>query len=266
VDWRWVWFWSLLWNAFVHAVTFNWSELSRDGDKLKEWWASLWGEISNQIGGVKNWAQDKVNYLAGYAYGLYISVRNEAWSWVLDARDRVTAKATEIYNYIAGRVSYLISYAQSLYNQAVSYARTVYDSLYAWARPYIDTAVNAVRSLYTWVQPYRDLITSWLATAKGAIDWLRTQAINQLQAFLRDPLGYVLGLLFSPLRDWINFYNQFGTLLKTFVANELRDWSTTWANGKKVLKAFLDDPEKFVLDIVAPRLIDLLVDELTKRW
>ena len=266
MEWRWGWLWSILWNILVHAITFNWSELSRDGDRFREWWRSFWGDVSNRLTDLRNWAQGKISWLQGYAFGLYWqgvsliystrdAIKSEIAGWVNSARSLAYSLRDQVQ-----------ALAWSLYNQARNFAQGIVNRVYAWARPYIDSAVNWVRGLYQWIQPFKWLITQFLAGARSAISWLWHTAWGTLQAFLANPIGFVLGWLLNPLRNLINWWQRYGPLLMTFVANELSEWYTLWQNGKRILKALVNDPEGFILDLLAPRFLDWLAGLIADNW
>ena len=266
MDWRWSWFWSILWNIVIHATSFNWDAVARDLDDLSGWWRSLWSEIENRIRGAKSW-------LIGYAYGLYVQAVNWINSQIDWAKGRLSwlqGYAFGLYlqatSFINSQISWLRGHAEWLVGQARSFASGLVSGVYAWARPYIDQAVSWVRLLYEWVQPYRDLISSWLVRARGAIDWLKDYALGRLQSFLSDPVGYVLGWLLTPVRNIVNWWQQYGPLLMNYVANELSEWLTIWTNGKRVFKALVDDPEQFIFDLLAPKFINWLTGVLADNW
>ena len=266
MEWRWGWLWSILWNILVHAVTFNWTELGRDGDRFREWWRSLWSEIESRVNDLRSWAQGRISWLSGYAFGLYwqaiskiydirAAIESKVAGWVNSARSLAYSLRDQVRNLV-----------WSLYWQARNFAQSIVNQVYAWTRPYVDNAINWLRGLYAWIQPYRDLITNWLVGARGAIDWLWHYAIGRLQAFLNDPIGFALGWLLTPIRNIVNFWQQYGPGLMTFVANELADLRTLWENGKRILKALVDNPEGFIFDLLAPMFLDWLEQLIADNW
>jgi hypothetical protein len=266
MEWRWSWFGTTVWNTLIHAVTLQWGALPGDIEELKNWWRSFWGDVSNRLTDLRNWAQGRISYLSGYAYGLFVRGVNLIYS-----------VRNTVYNVVSGWVNTARSYAASLYNLARSlawdlysrargFAQNLVNGVYAWVRPYIDNAVNWVRGLYQWIQPYRDLITDWLGRVRSAIDWLRYQAWGRLQRFLADPIGFVLGWLLDPIRNLINWWKRYGPLLMNFVANELAELYTLWANGKRILKALVNNPEGFILDLLAPMFLDWLAGLIADNW
>jgi len=169
-------------------------------------------------------------------------------------------------NWINGQISWIRGLAENLYYQARMFAQSIVDGLRNWVIPWVHDWINRIRSWYDWMQGYRAIITGWLMQARAVIDWLWHQAWGHLQAFLRDPLGYVLGWLLNPIRNLINWWGQYGPLLMTFVANELADLYTLWENGKRILQALIDDPEGFILDLIAPKFIDWLAGLIADNW
>lgn len=266
MDWRWSWFWGIIWSLCIHLITLNWSELQRDGDNLKGWWQSLWDEIAGRIDGAKSWVQ-------GYAFGLYVQALawiNSQVDWVKGRLSWLQGYAFGLYvqavNWINDRINWIRGFAESLYWQARGFAQAIVDGLRNWVIPWVQSWVNYIRSWYDWIQGYRSLITGWLMQARAVIDWLWHQAWGQLQAFLRDPIGYVLGWLLNPIRNFVNWWQRYGPLLMTFVANELAALYTLWTNGRRILEALVDDPEGFVLDLLAPMFIDWLAGLIADNW
>ena len=266
MEWRWGWLWSILWNVLVHAVTFNWSELSRDGDRFREWWRSLWSEIESRVSGLRDWARGRISWLTGYAAGLVYRLGLQAARWVADLRVSLTGWINSIVSWVHGRINWLTGLAYNLSNQARNFAQGLINGVYAWARPYIDNAINWLRGLYAWIQPFQWLITQFLAGAQGAISWLWHTAWGTLQAFLANPIGFVLGWLVDPIRNLINWWQRYGPGLMTFVANELADLRTLWDNGKRILRALVDNPEGFIFDLLAPMFLDWLEQLIADNW
>ena len=266
MDWRWSWFWGIIWAICVHLITLNWAALQGDGSDLRSWWQSLWNEITGRIDGAKSW-------LTGYAYGLYVQAVN--WingriDWVTGRLSYLSGYAYGLYvkavNWINDRINWIRNFAQDLYWQAVNFATILRDGLRNWVIPWVHSWVNNIRSWYDWIQGYRWLVTDWLHRAQGIINWLWHEAAGHIQAFLRDPIGYVLGWLLDPIRNLINWWQRYGPLLMNFVANELADLWTLWENGKRILKALIDNPESFILDLLAPRFLDWLAGLIADNW
>lgn len=266
MDWRWNWLWSIFWNAFIHAVLFQWTELQRDGENLKGWWRSLWSEIENRVNGVRSWAQGQISWLQGYAFGLYV----QTVSLVYSTRDTiygvVGSWVNDVRNWASGQLSWLQGYAFGLYLQVRAFAQSIVNAVYSWARPYIDNAIAWVRSIYEWVQPFRDLITNWLVGARAVIDWLWHYAWGQLQAFLSNPVGYVLGWLLTPITNLINWWQLHGSGLMDFVTNELPGLRNLLARGFAFLATFIDRPGQTILDLLTPIFLDWLEGLIADNW
>ena len=266
MDWRWDWLWSIFWNAFIHAITFNWTELGRDGGRLKDWWRSLWAEIENRIRGAKSW-------LMGYGFGLYVQAVNwinDRIAWVRGQLSWLQGYAFGLYvqavNWINARIGWVHGRAVYLTNLARSFASSLVQQAKNVLYPYIDYWIRWVQARFEWIQPWRDLVTNWLVRAKGVIDWLWHTAWGGLQAFLNNPIGFVLGWLLDPIRNLINWWRTYGPGLMTFVANELADLRTLWDNGKRILKALVDNPESFIFDLLAPMFLDWLAGLIADSW
>ena len=266
MEWRWGWLWSILWNILVHAVTFNWTELGRDGDRFREWWRSLWSEIENRVNALRSWAQGRISWLSGYAFGLYwqaiskiydirAAIESKVAGWVNGARSLAYSLRDQIRNL-----------AWSLYWQARSFAGGLVQQAKSALYYYVDVAKDWLRGRFDWILGFRDLIVNFLAPARAVISWLWHRAWGALQAFLNDPIGFVLGWLLNPIRNLINWWQRYGPGLMTFVANELADLRTLWENGKRILKALVDNPEGFIFDLLAPMFLDWLEQLIADNW
>lgn len=266
MEWRWGWLWSIIWNILVHAVTLQWGLLAGDAESFKSWWRSLWGEIENRLNDLRSWANSQISWLKGYAFGQIYQLSMTVAGWITDLRVTLTRTVDSVRSWAQGQINWLIGLAYSLYNQARDFAQSIVNQVYAWVRPYVDSAIHWLRGLYEWIQPFRELITGWLMGARAAVDWLWHRAWGALQAFLANPIGFVLGWLFDPIRNLINWWQTYGPGLMTFVANELHDLRTTWENGKRILKALVDNPEHFIFDLLAPMFLDWLEQLIADNW
>ena len=266
MEWRWGWLWSILWNILVHAVTFNWTELGRDGDRFREWWRSLWLEIENRINGLRSWAQGKISWLTGYVAGLVYQAALQAARTVADLRANLTAWINSIIAWMHGRISWMQGYAFGLYVQAISLINSIRSAIEAGIRAYIDGKVTWLLDKFGWVLPFKHLLPVWRDIILFVIHTLMQIAWQQVRDFLHNPIGFVLGPMFPRLMTVINFWSQYGSGLMTFVANELADLRTTWENGKIILRALVDDPERFIFDLLAPIFLDWLEQLIADNW
>lgn len=266
MDWRWVWFWSIIWSLCVHLVTFNWGAVQQDGADLRAWWQSLWAEISNRISGLRS-------YLLGYAFGIYVQVMN--WinsqiAWVRGQLSWLQGYAFGLYvqamNWVNDRIAWLRGIAYDLYNQARAFAQAAVDAFRYWVIPWVQGWVNNIRSWYDWIQGYRSLITGWLTQAKAVIDWLWHTAWGRLQAFLRDPIGYVLGWLLDPIRNLLGFWWDYGQRLRAFIVNDLSNLRNLLAAGFPLLRRFVDRPAETILELLAPVFIEWLAGLVADNW
>jgi len=266
MDWRWDWLWSILWSAFIHLITGQWSALARDGDSFKSWWRSLWSEIEATVNRAKSW-------LSGYAFGLYVQAINwinDKIAWVTGRLSWLQGYAFGLYvqavNWINDRINWLRGHAEWLVNAARAFAQWLANEVRAFARSYVDYWRTWLYNTFQWIQPLRDLIANWLTGARAVVDWLWHYAWGQLQAFLSNPIGFVLGWLLTPIVNLINWWQKYGSLLMTFVANELVDLYNLWNNGKLILAALVSDPQGFIFDLLAPKFLDWAAGVIADNW
>lgn len=266
MNWRWDWLWSIFWNAFLHAVFFQWSSLAQDGESLKSWWRSLWSEIENRVNDVRSWASRRISWLQGYAAGLYYQALVIVYRIEGAVRSTIDQRISSLWTWASGRISWLQGYALGLYYQALNVVYGIRSQIEAALRPYVDAAISWVRSLYKWIQPYRELISGWLVQARSAVDWLWHHAWRQLQAFLANPLHFVLGWLIDPIRNAINWWQQYGPLLANFAANQLPSLLNLLAAGFSLLRRFVDRPAETILELIADTFVDWAAGVIADRW
>lgn len=266
MNWRWDWFWSILWNMFLHAVTFQWGELGSDGEDLKDWWRSLWDEITRIVDDVEDWARGQISYWSGYAYGLYVQAIDWVNSSIASVWSGITSSADAIYSWAQSWFDWLSSLAYSVRDEAIAIAQSLVNSVYDWAYPYIDSVKWWVYDQFAWIQSYYDLVVNWLQTVRGGLDWLYWNAIGEIQAFLGDPLNYVLGWLRSPLEYWIGQLQQWGSDIIGFVTEDLADLRNLLATGYSFLMTFIDRPTETILELLVPTFVDWLAGLIADSW
>lgn len=266
MNWRWDWLWSILWNAFLHAVFFQWSALGQDGDRLKGWWRSFWGEVENRVASVRNWASGRISWLSGYALGLYYQALVIVYRIERAVRDTINWQINNLRAWANGRVSWLQGYAFGLYVQAINLVNSIRSAIENWARGYVDYWRGWLYDRFVWIQSFRDLIAGWLVRARAVIDWLWHYAWSRLQAFLNDPLGFALGWLLNPIRDAINWWQRYGPLLANFAANQLPDLLNLLSAGFSLLRRFVDRPGETILELIADAFVDWAAGVIADRW
>lgn len=266
MGWRWDWFWSILWSAFVHLITLQWSALLRDGDNLKGWWRSLWDEIENRLDGLKGWAEGRISWLKGYAFGLFYRLGMDAARWVGDLRVSLTARINDIITSIYTTRDWLVDLAHRLKNEAIGWAQGAVDQVRAWAEHYTNAARDWLYNAFVWVQNFRDLLSNWLVGARAVIDWLWHHAWGQLQSFLANPLGYVLGWLLDPIRNFINWWSFWGGSLRDFVVQDLPGLRNLLARGLSFLLTFVDRPGETILNLLYPIFLSWVENLIADNW
>ena len=266
MGWRWDWFWSILWSAFIHAVTFQWTALQQDGANLREWWRSLWDEIARRLDDLKGWAEGRISWLKGYGFGLFYQLSMDAARWVADLRTSLTRWINDIITWFNDTRNWLVDLAYRLKDEAIGWARGKADAVQTWARGYIDALIAWAVSVYQWLQPLRDLLSSWLPWVRGAIDWLKNYAWGHLQAFLANPLGYVLGWLLDPIVNLVNWWSAWGPGLRDFVVQDLPSLRNLLARGLSFLLNLVDHPMDVILEAIAPVFIDWLAHLIEENW
>lgn len=266
MDWRWIWFWTIVWNAFIHAVTLNWIALQQDGEDLKTWWRSLWDEITNRLDRLRDWAEGRVNWLKGYAFGLFYQLGMDAARWVANLRVELTPIINSVRTWAEGRINWLRQYAERLKNEAVQWARNSIDAAKATLYPYIDSVARGILDLFAWVDSYKWVITEWLQVSQASINWLRDWALGRLQSFLHDPIGYVLGWLLDPIVNLINWWAAWGHFLRDFVTQDLPALRNLLARGLGFLLTFVDRPGETILNLLYPIFLDWIEQVIVDNW
>jgi hypothetical protein len=266
LDWRWNWIGSLLWNLVVHAVSFQWSSLGSDIDAIKGWFSSFWGAITGYADDIEDWARGRISWLSGYAFGLYVQALDWINSQIASVRGWVSGQFSNLWNTFWGKVSDLYSYAYSQYTAAVSWARSKVDWAIAYLKDWATWWINWLRDRYEWILSYRWLVTDFLHGAQTVINWLWHTAWGNLQAFLADPKGWVLGTLLGPLIDGINWWRKYGPMLANFAVNQLPNLLNLLGVGFGLLMRFVDRPGQTILELIADRFIDWLAGLIADNW
>lgn len=266
MSYYWDWFWSIIWNMLVHAVTLQWSDLDGDKDDLVDWWNTLWSVIVDTATGIATnireaW-RDWIQGISDYAYSLYLY----AYDIYNKLGAALWASALSVADWVVERVQGAINYAFDLYNAAIAFADEVGDLLETWVVNYVGYWIGWVVGQFNWIQPYYDLIANWLTGVTDVIDWLRNVAWSTLQAFLNDPIGFVLGWWLDSIIEVASWWIENGWNLANFIANELDAWRDLFARGLSFLSMFVDDPLETILTLLAPVVLDWLEERVVERW
>jgi len=256
---------NILWNALIHAVTLQWTQLNQDLEAFKDWFQSLWDLILEKVNAVRSWAEGKVSWLQGYAFGLFYQLGMDAARWVANLRTDLTSWINSIITWVTATRDWLWNEAVRLMNEAIAWARAKADAVRVWAEGYTNAVRDWLYNTFVWIQGFRDLIANWLVAAKVVIDWLWHSAWNQLKAFLSNPIGYVLGWLLPPLQDFINWWALWGGAVRDFVTQDLPRLRNLLARGFAFLFNLVDHPQDVILGTITPIFLDWLGDRIRER-
>lgn len=266
MGWRWVLLFDILKTFIIHVATFQWDRLDADLFWFKNWWSSYWSEIENRLDNLKGWAEGRISYLKGYAFGLFYQLGMDAARWVGDLRVSLTNWVNDLITWIHGRVNWLTDLAYRLKNEAIDWARGKADAVQTWARGYVDALIAWAVSVYQWLQPLRDLLGAWLPWVRGAIDWLKDYAWGHLQAFLANPIGYVMGWLLDPIVNLVNWWSAWGGSLRDFVVQDLPGLRNLLARGLSFLLTFVDRPGETILNLLYPVFLNWVENLIADNW
>lgn len=266
MDWKWYGLFTILWNMLVYAVTFQWDRLRQEQETFRNWWADLWDRISSTATSIATSVRDAwrtwISDIANDAWNAW----NQAWAAWQKIGSTLQEYAYDIGHYIAVQINNTRNHAIGLVNGAITLTYTVRDTIYSVLYPYIDSWIAWVTDRFEWVTPYYDLIVNWLTGARAVIDWLWYQAWAQLQAFLSDSVGWVLGWLLTPITNIVNWWATWGDRLHGFVSEDLVRLRNLLARGFQFLDNFVDNPLDEILNLLAPVVIDWLEDQIAERW
>jgi hypothetical protein len=203
----------------------------------------LWGQIdkvlvwfSGQFWTWLSYLKDFFRWLDAYTTLIY----NEAVTWASNAINNVKAWATNLYNYLASLIAQIYddatSYARQLYNRAIDYANSLIDAVTSYAVSLYHKALDAIQGvldyLIAWavgqIAAARDFIIHLfdpllvlvpilsvllLLTDKNIVTKLITFAqtiYGEVVAFFEDPLGFILGLIWTQAVTFFCFVLGYG--------------------------------------------------------
>jgi len=263
---RWNDFWSILWNILLAAVSLNWSGVQQGGADLVAWWDSLWSVIlarfqavwdgvtnlSDYISEVLSSVWDGMNYRFSVLWDDLMALIDSVWAGLWD-------NVLAIRDYLEGLIGAVYTYITDL-------LQIWLEAAIAAVTPFIQAAIAWVTDTFGWILDLQSLITGWLVAAKAVIDWLWNVAWTQLQAFLADPLGFVLGLLIDDIRNLLNWWIAWGEPLRNFVSEDLPALRNLLALGLTFLQTFVNDPLQTILDLIYPVFLDWLEDLIADNW
>lgn len=262
----WDWLWTALWNLALYIVTLQWTNIQSTLDYIRNWFSWLWDEIVDLVDDVRSFATDWINYALNYAWSVY----GWATAYADDIRESIVAW---VYEWVA----YLEGVANNVYAVCIAYAYDTvmwaYNTLYgyfedtwSWVYEVTDYYYHLIWDRIAWVTDYYDLIAGWLVYARDALNWLWQEAIHALQAFIADPIGFVLGTFYHPIIDTINAWATYGAALVDFAINDLPDIRSLLATGFSFLMNFIDRPVETVLELLVPTFVDWLAGLIADSW
>ncbi len=198
-------------------------------DKVLEWFGS---SFNTWLGYLKNF----FTYISNFGVAFY----NQAVSWALDKINGVKAWVTGLYNYLVSLTVQVFndvsSYARHLYNDAVNLINSLINGAYSYAVDLYHRAINAVNEAIAYVLAWasdrvraaRDYVidlfdpllalkpyinTLLMLTDRNTVNKLITfvqSLYGQVVGFFNDPLGFILGLIWTQAVTFFCFVLGYG--------------------------------------------------------
>ena len=204
----------------------------------------LYDQISNINVALPSW----VTWLYDYVTN---DVRNNI-NWLVSSVQDIRSILQGVQSDIGITVNYYVSAAFSIWTDALYYARYIRDNFGSLLINFLSDPFgfigNVIRQALPAIYPiWLDVMQFFTAVLQPAMGFITH--------FLSDPAGFV-SVIFRSLID-----------VALMPLHPLLDFLAWWTStGASFLVQLIADPEKVLLDILAPKFIDWLLGLLAEKW
>lgn len=140
------------------------------------------------------------------------------------------------------------------------------DSLWSdTIQPTLNGLIHSLDSVWAWVDYIVAWYLNWIDTVRYYVDFYVSLHIN-LTAFLADPLGWVLGQQLNIFRWWFALLASYGEALHHFLTVDMTDVINFWSAWRVRLWDFFENPVDWILNRLAPAVVDWLAGVLADEW
>ena len=226
---------------------FNWS--------LQVWVHSITDAISKELRSWEDWLNswsDWVNKQIDQAGKRIEQVWIDAQNFAIDQANKVIVKLNQ---------------AITTVNAAIA---TVESWIGDWLNNWIVPNVNWLLAQVVWLLNYvtNTVIgwVNWLLKYYQPVEWYVNQAMAALHDFLLDPIGFVLGWLLPSVRYWYDIYVVYKDAVSDFVNLVLIDLVNLYNLYTLQVKAFLRDPQGWIVANIEDVLVTWVFRVLAERW
>jgi len=266
VFYLWEQLWDLFRQAFILVINLQWGAIAGMVDRFADWWDELWRLIEVRLQGLWGSITQLGDHFAAEISRMWQFVYGHVGDVVSPILDEIASIWAQLTQITATITDLVITTVQDWLAQAGEFLQTIVDAVMPLIMPLIDAVQLWVQDTFGWLAGLELIIAQWLPSVIGVIDWLKDVAWPALVAFLSDPLGYVLGALFAPISNVLNWWETWGQSLDYFVTEQLPDLGGLLGLGLTFLAEFVERPAEVILDRLEDVFLGWLERLIADNW
>lgn len=198
--------------SFVDFLNWLWQQIG----KVLDWFGSSYNTLRNAAANAWNWAVQQATNAYNNAKAYIIDRVNAVIAFVNFVEDYAIAVATDFYHEainfarselnraydaVEKAIDYVVSIATNFYHQALDRGTQAYNNAIAWAGDQLDSLEHSILHIFNPLLPLISVLSVILSltrsdTASKLLNFVGS-LYGQVLAFFGDPLGFMLGLIWS---------------------------------------------------------------------